>query len=69
MGASEVLPLQHLQDPGFVGTQIVCLELEPLLQFGDPPELPILLLQELRELLLVLAGFPQIVLVVRVDEE
>ena len=51
-------PLEHLQDSCLVELEALCLKLEPLFQFGDSLELLVLLIQQVGELLLVLACLP-----------
>ena len=59
-----MLPVQHLEDSGLVCLQALGLQLDPLLQLCDPAQLPILLVEQSRELLLVFAGFAKISFVV-----
>ena len=59
-----VLAVKHLQDPGFVHLQAHRLQLKPLLELGDSLQFPILFVKQTAELLLVLAGFGQIVFII-----
>ena len=59
-----MLPVQHLEDSGLVCLQALSLQLEPLLQLCDPLQLPVLLVEQSRDLLFVVAGFAKILFVV-----
>ena len=43
-GHGRLLTSEHLEDPGLVHLQALRLQLEPLLQLGDSPQLAILFL-------------------------
>ena len=56
--------MQHLEYPGLVHLETLCLEFEPLLELRDPLKFPVLLVEQTAELLFVFAGLAQVPLVV-----